>query len=220
MTSRLPPGSKSVVLLFLLLLLTPRGGLAAEDAPLAAQDPAPTTQAPTSNTEAHGPSLLEDPASGFQRRRAPLALRLLAEVGGGVGTIVAGGLTGFVLCEITNSRDDDGCGFPLLFGLMAGLGVSPLGVWWGGEAVGGDGSLWASFGGGALGLLVGGLLVRSINGAGMVAVIPVLGLLGASLSYELSQRPELPERSAAHPRLQPMLAFDARGVMLGLSGRF
>ncbi|QRK11935.1 hypothetical protein JQX13_18880 [Archangium violaceum] len=214
MTSRLPPGSKSVVLLCLLLLLTPRGGLAAEDAPLAS---------PTSNTEEHGPTLLEDPASGSLRRRAPLALRLLAEVGGGVATTLAGGLTGLGLCLLTESpvQSEWGCAYPLLFGLTAGLLVGyPLGVWWGGEAVGGDGSLWAALGGGAVGFIAGGLLEGTTAGGGMVIAIPVLGMIGASLGYELSQRPEHPERSAAHPRLQPLLAFDARGGMLGLSGRF
>jgi hypothetical protein len=222
----MPPGSKSVVLLFLLLLLTPREGLAAEDAPLASQDTAPTTQAPTSNTEEHkteehAPSLLQDPASGFQRRKAPLALRLLAEVGGGVVTTLAGGLLGLVLCPLEGDQGEWRCVAPVFIGLAVGLGVGyPLGVWWGGEAVGGDGSLSAALGGGLLGFVVGGVLASSVRGDAMVAAIPVLGMMGASLGYELSQRPEHPEPTAAHPRLQPMLAFDARGVLLGLSGRF
>lgn len=210
MISRLPPGSTSAVLLFL-LLLTPLRGLAAEDAPLAVQ------------TGEHMPSLLEDPDSGSQRRRAPLALRLLAEVGGGVVTTVAGGFTGLGLCLLSQpaTLSESGCAYPFLFGLMAGLVVGyPLGVWWGGEAVGGDGRLWASLGGGVVGLLAGGVLEISTDGSGMAAAIPVLGMIGASLGYELSQRPEHPERTAASPRIQPMLAFDTRGGVFGLSGRF
>jgi hypothetical protein len=96
------------------------------------------------------------------------------------------------------------------------MAASPLGVWWGGEAMGGDGSLSAAFGGGVLAGLMGALLVNVIT----VAAVPVLCLMGASLGYELSQRSESPEQSAAHPRIQPMLAFDGRGGMLGLRGRF
>ncbi|AKJ02506.1 Hypothetical protein AA314_04132 [Archangium gephyra] len=213
-----------MVLLFLLLLLMPRAGLAAEDAPLVSLDAAPTTLAPTSNTEEHGPSLLEEPAFGDdQRNRAPLALRLLAEVGGGVATTLAGGLAGLVLCQVANlSQGEWGCIAPVFVGLAVGTAVSPLGVWWGGEAVGGDGRLSAAFWGGIVGGLVGGLLVGSLMGGGLVSVLPVFGMItiGASLGYELSQRPESPEPSAAHPRIQPMLAFDGRGGMLGLSGRF
>ncbi|WNG43409.1 hypothetical protein F0U60_04335 [Archangium minus] len=214
MTSRLPLGSKSAVLLFF-LLLTPCGVLAAEDAPLASLDTATTSQ-----TEEHRLSLLEAPAPEAGRRRAPFGLRLLAEVGGGVAMTAAGGIAGIGLCLLTiASAGEIGCYYALLLGAVTGLSVGyPIGAWWGGEAVGGDGRLWASFVGGFTGFVLG--VVATASRGEMVLAIPLLTMVGSSLGYELSLRPEYPGRTAASPRIQPLLALGARGGMLGLSARF
>ncbi|EPX55654.1 hypothetical protein D187_009265 [Cystobacter fuscus DSM 2262] len=218
LSSRVP---MSALLLFL-LLLAPRAGLAAGDAPLAAEAPSPTERSLTLEGDEHAPSMEESTGWVFTPGRAPLGLRLLAEVGAGVATAAAGGLVagigGFGLCQATGVlyATEGGCFYALLFGAMAGMAVGyPVGVWWGGEVVGGDGRLWASLLGGGLGLAAGYLgsrvlIAQTGRGESLIA-IPLLAMVGASLGYELS---------AARPSVQPLLSLDTRGGMLGLAGRF
>ncbi|OJH38022.1 hypothetical protein [Cystobacter ferrugineus] len=214
-------GSTFVSLLFL-LLLAPREGLAAGDTPLASLAPSTTGRSLTLEGEEHAPSTEEASGWEFRRGRAPLGLRLLTEVGAGVVTAAAGGLVaglgGFGLCQGTGLlyATEGGCFYAMLFGAMAGMAISyPVGVWWGGEAVGGDGRLWASLLGGGLGLAAGYLgsrvLIAQTQRGEFLIAIPLLAMVGASLGYELS---------TARPSVQPLLALDTRGGMLGLAGRF
>jgi hypothetical protein len=219
LSSRVP---MSAVLLFL-LLLAPREGLAAGDAPLAAEAPSPTGKRLTLlEGDEHAPPTEESTGWVFRTGRAPLGLRLLAEVGAGVATAAAGGLVagigGFGLCQATGLlyATEGGCFYALLFGAMAGMAVGyPVGVWWGGEVVGGEGRLWASLLGGGLGLAAGYLgsrvlIAQTGRGESLIA-IPLLAMVGASLGYELS---------TTRPSVQPLLSLDTRGGMLGLAGRF
>ncbi|WNG18270.1 hypothetical protein [Cystobacter fuscus] len=169
------------------------------------------------------------------RSGAPRGVRMLAEVGGGLVTSaalgIAGGLTGGLLCLGGAQDDFDAllCLIPAGLGALAGTALGfPLGVWWAGDAVGGDGSLLATFAGGLVGTLVGGMVlgvaaVRASSDGGSVpalttASLPLLSVAGCIAGYELSQRE--PRRWAARGGLQPLLAVTPSGAVLGLSGLF
>jgi hypothetical protein len=230
--------------LLLSLLLVPREGLAAQDAPLAnpetpAQSETPSTDSRIPGTEEHEPPRLINDGSWArepQRKGAPVGLRILAEVGAGslaaAGGGLVGGLGGLGLCEALGGQlPYVGCVWGALFG--AGLGVTvgyPVGVWWGGEATGGDGSLLAAFGGMGAGGLVGVLLGLVVGRVDDKTLGPLLGIVGglAAMSgpiigYELSRKRE-PRRGSAvassRPRLQPLLSVTSRGALLGLGGSF
>jgi hypothetical protein len=229
--------SRSKILLLLsLLLLAPRVGQAAEDAPLA---PVPSTASAVPGTDEGAPlRLLEEPTA--QRQRVPMGLRLLAEVGAGLLTSVGGGLVGGFastgLCEATGFGSTPSfaiignCFSAALLGILVGGSLGyPLGVWWGGEVLGGDGSLLASLAGMGTGILMGFLLATAMyqanpNGShtGIVAGLTIM--TGPILAYELSQRrePSLPAPTVAssRPRLQPLLSVFSGGALLGLGGTF
>jgi hypothetical protein len=105
----------------------------------------------------------------------------------------------------------------------------PLGVWWGGEALGGDGSLFAAIGGmgaGIVAAVVVGLVTARFDSSGglLTGVTSGLVFLGAPiLAYELFQRREPrrgPAVASSRPRIQPLLSVSARGAVLGLGGSF
>jgi hypothetical protein len=218
-------------LLLSLLLLAPRVGLAAEDAPLATPTSLPSEVPGTQEHEP--PRLLEEPAT--RREKLSVGLRLLVETGAGLmtstGGLLAGGLIGYGLCEVTSGRAAYiGCAWGAVLGILGGVAIGyPLGVWWGGEVVGGDGSLLASFAGMGVGILAGvllGLAEQQIDPGnrltGAVVGLPILA--GPLVFYELSQRQEpgtpAPAVASARPRLQPLLTVSSRGALLGLGGTF
>lgn len=170
------------------------------------------------------------------RSGAPRGVRILAEVGGGLVSSavlgIAGGLTGGLLCLGTARDDLDKliCLIPAGLGALAGTALGfPLGVWWAGDAVGGNGYLLATFAGGLVGALAGGVVLgvasarasregRSVPGLA-AASLPLLGMAGCIVGYELSQHE--PRRWAARGGgLQPLLAVTPSGAMLGLSALF
>lgn len=177
----------------------------------------------------------EDGSGEPVRSGAPRGVRILAEVGGGLVTAaalgLAGGLTGGLLC-LGSARDDLDkliCLIPAGLGALAGSAVGfPLGVWWAGEAVGGNGSLLATLAGGLVGMLAGGMVlgvaaIRASRDGGLDPVVvpvslPLLGMAGCIIGYELSQQE--PRRWAARGGLQPLLAVTPNGAVLGLSGLF
>ncbi|EPX57088.1 hypothetical protein D187_006842 [Cystobacter fuscus DSM 2262] len=177
----------------------------------------------------------EDDSGEPVRSGAPRGVRILAEVGGGLVTSaalgLAGGLTGGLLCLGSANDDLDKliCLIPAGLGALVGVAVGfPLGVWWAGEAVGGNGSLLATLAGGLVGTLAGGMVlgVAAIRASGQggelsplaTASLPLLGMAGCIVGYELSQHE--PRRWAARGRLQPLLAVTPSGAVLGLSGLF
>lgn len=232
MKTPLPSWSK-LPLLVALLLFAPRVGLAAENARLAR---ASTAFVVPRTDERASLRLLEQPTAEPQRERVPMGLRLLAELGAGLvtssGGAFVGGLAGLGFCLATGSNNNySGCLFGLTAGVILGGGLGyPLGVWWGGEAAGGDGSLLASFAGMGGVLLVGALLGLAMQQldpyAGLAAssAAGVFSLAGPIVAYELSQRrepgPPAPAVASARPRLQPLLSVTPGGALLGLGGTF
>jgi hypothetical protein len=210
-------------LLLSLLLWVPRVGLAAQDAPLAF--PRLALSGPLADAESSPdsePSWHEE----SPRHRAPLGLRLLAEVGAGVvtatGGIFAGGLLGGLVCAVTSLGDSGylGCLGAVVVGGLLGIAEGyALGVWWGGELVGGDGSLLITLLGGTLGIVLSGILIPAANAErDLWYAVPLPFMVGSHLGYELSQR-ALPEVSS-RPGIQPLVSFSSRGALLGLGGRF
>ncbi|MFY0527923.1 hypothetical protein ACN28I_33815 [Archangium gephyra] len=230
-----PLASPSRLPLLLLLLLAPGVGLAAQEPTLRLEPRLASSGLP--GTDERAPLRLgeEDWAQGEKEEfRPPRGLRILAETGAGVLTGVGGGFLGFMagggLCGagiVGNSSGFFGCLDSAAIGLILGAGAGvTLGVWWGGEAAGGDGKLLAALAGMGSGVVVGFL-------AGVVAGRPDLGLyftlpgalIGAIVGYELSQRtlvpgPRSPAVASARPRLQPLLAFSPHGGLVGLGGSF
>ncbi|HEX8538581.1 MAG TPA: hypothetical protein VF664_14025, partial [Cystobacter sp.] len=161
-----------------------------------------------------------------ERRRAPLGLRLLTEVGAGaitaMGGLLVGGVLGAVVCERTDMGRDPstGCLGGMLVGGFLGLAQGyALGVWWGGEVVGGDGSLLLTLLGGALGTALSIAFYRAaVSDRFFWYSMPVPIVLGPHLGYELSQRS--PPAVSSRPGIQPMVSFSSRGALLGLGGRF
>jgi hypothetical protein len=241
-----------VVGLLCLGLVLPGVGRAAQVAPTVAEpaqqeqpveQPPPAAEArevPGTQDEAPRRLLPEEQnedSRWHEQRGAPRGLRILGEVGGGLVTSAALGLAGALVGGLGCGLFDrpSGSGFDGLVCLVyAGLGAAvgvvlgfPLGTWWAGEALGGNGSLLASLAGGALGVLAGAVIVgvagsaaaQSGGGSGLAtASVPVLGMAGCIIGYELSQR--APRGWAARGGLQPLLAFTPSTAVVGLSGHF
>jgi hypothetical protein len=241
-----PPSWLKLPLVLSLLLLVPRVGLAAQDAPLA--DPEQAEQAPDSEeipsassdenipgTDERAPLRLMDEPPPRVRHQAPLPLRILAEAAAGTVTSIAGGLAGGLLglgfCAATTCGGDLGLGYlvAMVLGGTLGAGVGyPLGVWWGGEATGGDGKLLMSMAGLGVGILVGGLvgaatLKADPDGRAAGLVGSVFTLAGPIIFYELSNRDpgsHQPAMALSRPRIQPLLSVSTHGAQLGLGGTF
>jgi hypothetical protein len=234
MTAPLSAWSK-LPLLLCLLLLAPRVGLAAQDTP----DMSTDSEVPVTDEEAPQEQEVQAESESFarpERWRIPLGVRLLGEAGGGLltsaGASLAGGLLGFGLCELTDAQGPFvGCAWAAAVGFGVGaIAGYPLGVWWGGEALGGDGKLFSAFAGMGVGIaasLLLGVASQQFDPGGRVTG-PISGLLvlaGPIVFYELSQRREPGSQaeglaSAARPRLQPLLSVSPNGALLGLGGTF
>ncbi|WP_375768566.1 hypothetical protein NR798_43955 [Archangium gephyra] len=217
-----PPSSLS---LLLLLLLAPGVGLAGQEALTPTASGQPGTQ--------EGASLrLREDDWTQEDARPSRGLRILAETGAGLltglGGGVAGAFAGGALCEAGVVGSKSGflsCLEPAASGLLLGAGAGfALGVWWGGEAAGGDGRLLGALAGfgscAALGLLWG--VAAGTPSTGLLVAIP-LSLIGSIVGYELTQQapasgPQAP--AVASARFQPVLAFSSRGALVGLGGSF
>lgn len=237
MTAPLSTWSK-LPLLLCLLLLVPRVGLAAQDAPV---EPDVSTDSEVPVTDEAAPQEQELQAEpepeAFarpERWRAPLGVRVLGEAGGGLltsgGGALAGGLLGLGLCELSNGQwPYIGCTWAAAIGVgVGGIVGYPLGVWWGGEALGGDGKLFSAFAGMGVGLaasvLVGLVAVQFDPGARITGPLNGLLVMAAPIIfYEFSQRREPDAQglaSAARPRIQPLLSVSRDGALFGLGGTF
>lgn len=210
---------------FLLWGALPGVGLAAQDAPLASarlslMGPLADPEAPVSGASQETP----------MRSRSSLGSRMITEVGAGLVTALAGGavggLTGFWLCDTLGvGRGVSGdleCGQGLILGAVLGIVEGyAVGVWWGGEVMGGDGHLLHTLVGANLGAVLSTAVMLAASPSLTVAPFVVLAsvMLGSHLGYELFQRPA-PAKVASRLFLQPVVSFSAHGAMLGWGGHF
>jgi hypothetical protein len=151
---------------------------------------------------------------------------LLVEGGAGVGTGLAGALVGVGLYMLGSGLQVFETGESptvLPFALVGAALGFPLGVWWGGELMAGDGSLLATFGGAAVGTLAaGGLWALSAHPReplstlleGVAIPLPVVG---AFLGYELSSSFR---KRAKGLQVRPAVVLSPRHQALVLAGRF
>ncbi|AKJ01973.1 Hypothetical protein AA314_03599 [Archangium gephyra] len=171
------------------------------------------------------PRLLPDPVPVAPPVH-PLWQRLLVEGGAGVGTGLAGALVGLGTYMLGSGVRllEPGEGPTVLPFMLVGAAIGfPLGVWWGGELMAGDGSLLATLGGAAVGGLgaVGlwALSERSrppLSGVLTGVAIP-LPVVGAFLGYELSSGIR---KRAKGLQLRPALVLSSRHQALVLAGCF
>jgi hypothetical protein len=230
MTHTRSSGSMLLPLLFLLALM-PRVGLAA-----AVLTPEPSGLPGTSEPS---PLRLGDDflAKDLQRARAPVGLRILAEMGAGlltgVGLGAAGAFGSYYLCDSGLFGPTSGsmsCLDPLVIGGFLGLGLGfPLGVFWGGEVTGGDGKLYGPLLGTLAGIVAGALLAVALDTyyTSVFFLAPPFMMAGSIVGYELTTRdvpmhqgPRAPLVVSSRPRLQPVLSVSSRGALLGLGGSF
>lgn len=210
----LPALSPCTLLVLCLLFLIPGVSFAAEGFGHA---PAPLPGMQESSWDAWEE---DQPASSSGR-----GLRIAAETGAGLlGSLalgLGGSLAGVGICEgLQLEKGFLACLDAVIYGLAAGIVLgTPLGVWGGGEATDGNGSLLATLAGSGLGILVSLGIIGATHGEGLESTLGFLtvaigpSLVGSILGYELTQR-EKP------PRLQPTLSFSSRGAVLGLGGCF
>jgi hypothetical protein len=228
--------------LLLLLLLAPGVGLAGQQAPATLLSPRSTpsfealprvASSSLPDTALRVPLRLSGNSGdqeGAEPPRPSRALRILAETGAGLLTGGAGGVAGYLigtrLCQLGIVGSNGGW-FPCLgegiVGFVMGFGTGfPLGVFWGGEAAGGDGMLLGVLAGPGVGLVM-NLLLTAITrspSTGFALSIPFLAI-GSIVGYELSQRrTEPPAMASARLRIQPVLALSSRGTLVGLGGSF
>lgn len=179
-------------------------------------------QAPIVDTT---PRLLPDPVPVAPPVH-PLWQRLLVEGGAGVGTAVAGALVGVGLYMLGSGLQlfEPGENPTVLpFALVGAALGFPLGVWWGGELMAGDGSLLATFGGAAVGGLaaVGLWALSERSGEPLSSVLKgvaiPLPVVGAFLGYELSSGLR---KKAKGLQVQPAVVLSSRHGGLVLAGRF
>ncbi|AKJ08136.1 hypothetical protein ATI61_107567 [Archangium gephyra] len=235
-----PRLTSSRLSLLLLLLLAPGLGLAAQEESTAPRSTVLEPRLASSGlpgTDTRAPLRLRgDEGAPPEDARPSTALRILAETGAGLLTSLGGGVVGaFIgggLCEAGITGSPSGflpCLNSTATGLLLGGGAAfALGVWWGGEAAGGDGKLTGALLGfgtcAAAGLLLG--LASGNPATGLLVAIP-FSLIGSIIGYESTQREPAPGPGApapavasARPRLQPVLAFSPRGTLVGLGGTF
>ncbi|MFY2559782.1 hypothetical protein ACN469_19255 [Corallococcus terminator] len=156
--------------------------------------------------------------------------RIAAELGLMAATSLTVGVSGMLIGALNPSGDSrstldfpnfDGAGRGFLVGCAIG---APLGVWLGGRAARGQGSLEGVFlgagAGGGLGLLA-STLVPKKHGDVAPLLFPAFAMAGSLIGYEVSHALNMAPRPADDAvSLLPVLSMDARGSTLALSGRF
>jgi hypothetical protein len=233
--------------LLLCLLLVPRVALAIQDTPITPASPstaqdsttgeAPRPASGLPGTDEPAPLGLMEPSLKPERKRIHPVLRILAETGAGLltsagGLVLGGWAPGALrLCAST------GCIVEMFIGAFTGASIGfPLGVWWGGAAVGRGGQMLLSMLGMGVGLSVGvgtGIFVEFLPSFQLPLVVNMvlgcvlffpLGAIGSVVAYELSPEQEASSQStplgSPRPRIQPLLSISPRGVQLGLGGTF
>ncbi|HEX8437740.1 hypothetical protein [Archangium sp.] len=232
--------------LLLLFLLVPGVGLAGQEEsatpsppPSATVEQPPPASSAQPGTQPRAPRrLTEESEYERERSRPSRGMRILAETGAGLltsaglGVVGLGVGTGMCVWGIIVQGADatNACLAQISIGTLVGVGLGfPLGVFWGGQAVGGRGNLLGALGGLAGGALVGffgGWLIGQHEFDGILLSVP-LAMVGSIVGYELTTQSE-PGPTAARaspvasvrPRLHPVLGFSPRGALVGLRGSF
>jgi hypothetical protein len=182
--------------------------------------------------------LLAAPAEAQRLRSSPRVLRIAATTSAGLGTLAltAGGQE--LLWDLA-ARDCPAAParcvtreLSTLLGtgglIMAGPGLTPFVVHRTGHLAGGNGNLWWTTLGSALGTSVGlvalrprVLFDRGPPSAANLALVGFASLAGAVLAYELSSREDGPPRTRApFVRLSPDFTLGQSGLVAGVSGEF
>jgi hypothetical protein len=158
------------------------------------------------------------------------AMRKVTVLGAALATSAAAGLGGFALAK-AGCREPDpetesggGCGYTMYPSLALGTLVgAPLGAWWGGTLMGGQGTFGRALAGaaiaGSLGVIVSAGFGDSAGPAALVA-LPLTTALGAMIGYEVSHSRNTASAQAAAPAFQPLVAVSSRSTALGLGGQF
>lgn len=201
-------------------LLTPGVGLASE----AEASPGAMTSIPQPLSAA---PLVDAPRGESGGRQVG---RIAAELGLMAATSMAAGIPG-MLIGVTSLREDPQSRFDFLIldgagrGFLVGAAIgAPLGVWLGGRAAQGrgtfGGALLGAGTGGGLGLLA-STLVPQKHADIAPLLFPAFAMVGSLIGYEVSHASNMaPPAPADEVTLLPVLALDAKGSVLGLSGRF
>lgn len=212
----------------------------------------PATPAPAATPAAAPPAPAADaaPASpaaapAFETAPRPsMAIRIMAELGGGAVGVAVGSLPLIAaVLAIEDERCDLGCAWSSAIWGILGYGALtlftvPLGVYFSGEALGGDSRFWMTFLGGAAGFSIGALVIarasRESSGwslPGFVALMGIGPVVGAITMYELFEQGDARDAGAPHassaPRWLPTVALApsvggraASGLTLGAAGNF
>ena len=161
---------------------------------------------------------------GFTAGRA--GSEVLTGFGMMVGGTLAGALTGFLVGSIAATPGSVEAGVGTAIGAAAGYLVgTPVGVWLGGNAMHGNGSLWATSGGAVGGILVGGALSGIISAStggtgGAEFWMIAMPITGGIIGYELTSGPPSGQDSGVSLRLGVSPSAEGRGTLLNLTGRW
>lgn len=202
------------------VLLTPGVGLASE----AEVSPGAMTSSPQPLSAA---PLVDAPREESGGRRVG---RIATEVGLMAAISVVAGIPGMFIGATSLGEPSespvyipnlDGAGRGFLVGAAVG---APLGVWLGGRVAQGRGTfgsvLLGAGAGGGLGLLA-STLVPQKHADIAPFLFPAFAMAGSLIGYEVSHASNMaPPAHADEVTLLPALALDAKGSVLGLSGRF
>jgi hypothetical protein len=154
-----------------------------------------------------GPPMVEDEPPG---RGVRIATGLL--FGAGLGA--AGALIGGLIGSAANHPEFASPFGSTWVGAAAGFAVgAPIGVMLSGQLFDGDGSLWATLLGEALGAGVSVLIGLSGGGQESIPLFALLPLAGAVLGYELTS-------PSSRTQVMPQVSVGPRGTSVGLAGTF
>lgn len=161
----------------------------------------------------------------FSVRRG--SVQVLTGLGMMVGGTLAGGLAGFFVGAVGSGPTNNAAGIGIGVGAAVGYLVgTPAGVWLGGNAMYGNGSIWATAAGTAVGVLAGGattlVISRETGGNGGAAFwMTALPITGGIVGYELTSGPD-PGRAEKGLTLQVGASppVSGRGTLLSIMGRW
>jgi hypothetical protein len=222
----------SVLVVVVALVFVPVGAHAQDDAP---PPPPPIEELDATDTEAE-PTQEDAEATAVDEKDSDqrvdrftvgrAGIEVLTGFGMMVGGTLTGLLTGFLVGSLVTTPGSVETGVATAIGGVGGyVAGTPVGIWLGGNAMNGNGSIWATLGGTAAGILVGGsasvIISASTGGTGgaefwMIAMPITGGIVG----YELTSGPPTDAQKGASIRLGVSPSMRGRGTTLNLTGRW